>query len=83
LGDEPLRSYLANCAAGLLRVLRGDLNPLETLFPGGNDELAKGLYERSPAAVYVNHVAAATVAARARLGSNQPGISPAFAGYSK
>lgn len=68
LGDEPLRNYLTNCAAGLLRVLRGDLNPLETLFPGGSDELAKGLYERSPAAVYVNRIAAATVAARARLG---------------
>ena len=68
LGDEPLRNYLANCAAGLLRVLRGDLNPLETLFPGGNDELAKGLYERSPAAVYVNRIAAAAVAASARLG---------------
>lgn len=68
LGDEPLRNYLANCAAGLQSVLRGDLNPLETLFPGGSDELAKGLYERSPAAVYVNRIAAATVAARARLG---------------
>jgi acyl transferase domain-containing protein/SAM-dependent methyltransferase len=67
LGDEPLRNYLANCAAGLLRVLRGDLNPLETLFPRGNDELARGLYERSPAAVYVNCIAAAAVAARARL----------------
>jgi acyl transferase domain-containing protein/SAM-dependent methyltransferase len=68
LGDEPLRNYLANCAACLLRVLRGELSPLETLFPGANDELAKGLYERSPAAVYVNHIAAAAVAARARPG---------------
>lgn len=68
LGDKPLRNYLANCAALLLRVLRGDLNPLETLFPGGEDELAKGLYERSPAAVYANRIAAAVVAARARLG---------------
>jgi acyl transferase domain-containing protein/SAM-dependent methyltransferase len=68
LGDEPVRNYLANCAAGLLRVLRGNLNPLETLFPGGSDALAKGLYERSPTAVYVNRIAAAAVAARARLG---------------
>jgi len=66
-GDEPLRNYLASCAAGLLRVLRGDLNPLETLFPGGSDELAKALYERSPGAVYANRIAAATIAARARL----------------
>jgi len=67
LGDEPLRNYLANCAARLLRVLRGDLNPLETLFPGGDDGLAKALYERSPGAVYVNRIAAAAIAARARL----------------
>ncbi len=67
LGDEPLRNYLANCAVRLLPVLRGDLSPLETLFPGGSDELAKGLYDRSPAAVYVNRIAAAAVAARARL----------------
>jgi len=66
-GDEPLRAYLANCAAGLLRVLRGDINPLETLFPGGDDELAKALYERSPGAVYANRIAAAAIAARARL----------------
>ena len=66
-GDEPLRNYLANCAAGLLRVLRGELNPLETIFPGGEEELAKALYERSPASVYANRIAAAVVAARARL----------------
>lgn len=65
-GDEPLRNYLANCATGLLHVLRGDLNPLETLFPQGNDALAKALYERSPVAVYANRIAAAAIAARAR-----------------
>jgi acyl transferase domain-containing protein/SAM-dependent methyltransferase len=67
LGDEPLRNYLASCAAGLLRVLRGELNPLETLFPGGDDQLATALYERSPTAVYVNRIAVAAIAARARL----------------
>jgi acyl transferase domain-containing protein/SAM-dependent methyltransferase/acyl carrier protein len=66
LGDEPLRCYLANCAALLPRVLRGEINPLETLFPGGDDRLAKRLYEESPASVYVNRIAAAAIAARMR-----------------
>jgi acyl transferase domain-containing protein/SAM-dependent methyltransferase len=66
LGDEPLRRYLANCQARLLRVLRGEMNPLETLFPGGDDQLANGLYEQSPTAMYVNRIAAAAIAARMR-----------------
>src|SRR5262249_44068050 len=37
------------------------------LFPGGNDGLAKALYERSPGAVYANRIAAAVIAARARM----------------
>jgi acyl transferase domain-containing protein/SAM-dependent methyltransferase len=65
-GDEPLRDYLANCARILVKVLRGELNALETLFPGGDGELAKALYERSPASAYVNRIAAAAIAARAR-----------------
>jgi len=69
LDDEPLLNYLSNCAARLLPVLRGEMNPLETLFPGGNSELAKALYERSPGAAYANHIAAAAVAARARMGT--------------
>jgi SAM-dependent methyltransferase len=68
-GDEPLRDYLVNCARGLVRVLRGELNPLETLFPSGDGELARALYERSPGSAYVNRIAAAIVAARAREGS--------------
>jgi acyl transferase domain-containing protein/SAM-dependent methyltransferase/aryl carrier-like protein len=67
VGDEPLRDYLANCAKRLLPVLRGAMNPLETLFPGGDGELATALYERSPGSAYVNRIAAALVAARARL----------------
>jgi acyl transferase domain-containing protein/SAM-dependent methyltransferase len=67
LGDEPLRRYLAHCAVCLPRVLRGVMNPLETLFPGGEDGLAKALYEQSPGAVYVNRIAAEAIAARGRL----------------
>ena len=66
-GDAALRDYLANCSAKLLRVLRGELSPLETLFPGGDEELARGLYERSPSVAYVNRIAAAAIAARARI----------------
>ena len=64
VGDEPLRDYLANCARILVKVLRGELNALETLFPGGDGELAKALYERSPASAHVNRIAAAAIAAR-------------------
>jgi len=52
-----------------VRVLRGELNPLETLFPNGDGELARALYERSPGSAYVNRIAAAVVAARVRQGS--------------
>jgi SAM-dependent methyltransferase/acyl carrier protein len=69
IGDEPLRKYLANCAAGLLRVVRGEMSALETLFPGGDGKLAKALYEDSPGAAYANRIAAAAIAARARLGA--------------
>ena len=68
-GDEPLRDYLASCAAGMATVMRGEMNPLETLFPGGSDAMATALYERSTGPVYVNRMAAAAIAARARLGS--------------
>ena len=68
VGDEPLRDYLANCAAGLLRVVRGEMNALETLFPG-DGKLAKALYEDSPGAVYANRIVAAAIAARVRLGA--------------
>jgi len=68
-GDEPLRDYLASCAVGILRVLRGELSPLETLFPGGDDAMATALYERSPGTVYGNRLAAAAIAARVRLGA--------------
>jgi acyl transferase domain-containing protein/SAM-dependent methyltransferase len=66
-GDKPLREYLASCAAKLLPVIRGEMSPLETLFPGGDDSLATGLYEHSPSAAYVNRIAAAAIAARARV----------------
>ena len=69
VGDEPLRAYLANCAAGLLRVVRGEMSALETLFPGGEGKLAKALYEDSPGAAYANRIAAAAIAARARQGA--------------
>jgi SAM-dependent methyltransferase/acyl carrier protein len=45
------------------------MNALETLFPGGDGRLAKALYEDSPGAAYANRIAAAAIAARARLGA--------------
>jgi len=43
-------------------VLRGEESPLETLFPGGSPDLARGLYERSATMRYFNGVAAAVFA---------------------
>jgi SAM-dependent methyltransferase len=68
-GDPALRHYLENCSNLLLRVLRGEVSPLETLFPGGDNALAKDLYEQSPGSAYVNRIAAAAIAARARSGA--------------
>jgi acyl transferase domain-containing protein/SAM-dependent methyltransferase len=67
--DEPLRDFLRNCAHRLLPVLRGEMSPLETLFPEGDGGLAKALYEHSPGSAYANRIAAAAVAQRARVSS--------------
>ncbi len=69
VGDAPLREYLANCAALMTRVMRGEAPPLETLFPGGDGRMATALYEESPGPVYANRMVAAAVAARAKLGA--------------
>jgi acyl transferase domain-containing protein/SAM-dependent methyltransferase len=69
VGDVALRNYLMNCAALMTRVMRGEVSPLETLFPGGDDRMATALYEESSGPVYANRMAAAAVAARAKLGA--------------
>ena len=66
VADPPLRNYLSNCCAVLKRILKGQLDPIESLFPGGNGDLASALYSQSPAAAYVNQIAAAALASRGR-----------------
>jgi SAM-dependent methyltransferase len=55
----PLFDYIRHCGALVGKVLRGEESPLETLFPGGSPDLARGLYERSATMRYINGVAAA------------------------
>jgi acyl transferase domain-containing protein/SAM-dependent methyltransferase len=64
-GEEPpvLRDYVERCGSMLADVVTGKESPLETLFPGGRFDVAEALYEASPAASYVNEIAAAVVAA--------------------
>jgi acyl transferase domain-containing protein len=67
--NRALLDYVRNCANLVEPVLRGRESPLETLFPGGSDELAIGLYERSSTMRYVNALAATAVSV---LGTNVP-----------
>lgn len=61
--NQPLLSYVRHCGNLLGRVLRGEENPLETLFPQGGFDMAEALYERSATMRYVNELAACTVTA--------------------
>jgi SAM-dependent methyltransferase len=64
LQDDPyLNTWLKNCATLMQSVLLGQVNPLETLFPGGSDELAANLYGNSPGPRYANAIGAAAVQA--------------------
>jgi acyl transferase domain-containing protein/thioesterase domain-containing protein/SAM-dependent methyltransferase/acyl carrier protein len=56
-----LVAYLERCAGRLPRILRGEENPLETLFPGGSSETADFLYRDWAVARYFNAVAAAVL----------------------
>ncbi|MBR9805915.1 MAG: acyltransferase domain-containing protein [Alphaproteobacteria bacterium] len=73
----PLSNYILHCADLLGPVVRGDISPLETLFPGGDFSLALGLYERSATMQYMNGLAAAAVDA---LASARPGLKILEAG---
>ncbi len=71
-GEDAQREYLRLCADSLIGVLRGEINPLETLFPNGDETLARNLYEKSSAAVYLNRIVAAAVSARVTLRPKTP-----------
>ena len=57
--NSQLLAYVRHCGALVGSVLRGEENPLETLFPGGSVELAENLYTHSATMRYVNGIAAA------------------------
>lgn len=54
-------SLAANCGADLAPILRGDLNPLERLFPNGSADLAEQLYRDAPEAKAFNQLVRETV----------------------
>ena len=56
--NRPMLSYVRHCGELLERVLRGEENPLETLFPEGSSELAEAIYEKSATMRYINALAA-------------------------
>ena len=60
-GNSPLMDYVRHCIGLVGPVIRGEASALETLFPGGDFDLALGLYERSTTMRYMNGLAAAAV----------------------
>jgi acyl transferase domain-containing protein/SAM-dependent methyltransferase len=63
--NQPLLDYVRHCGDLVGPVLRGQESPLETLFPGGSEDLAIGLYERSATMRYINSLAASAIGALA------------------
>src|SRR5581483_1231028 len=57
--NKGLFTYIRHCGRIVRDVVTGRESPLETLFPGGNFDLAQDLYERSRTMCYINAVAAA------------------------
>lgn len=53
--------YVRSCLASQLALLRGEVSPLELLFPDGDFALAASIYESNPVAVHHNRQAAAVV----------------------
>jgi SAM-dependent methyltransferase len=61
--NRELFNYIRHCARIMRDVVTGRESPLETLFPGGEFNLAQDLYEHSQTMRYINGVAAAAAAA--------------------
>lgn len=68
-----LATYVERCHAMLPDVLKGEVSPLETLFPSGDWGTVEQMYHRYPVAQYFNTMIAAAVEARAaRATPGQP-----------
>jgi SAM-dependent methyltransferase len=61
--NKGLFNYIHHCSRVMGDVVTGRESPLETLFPGGDFDLAQDLYERSQTMRYINGVAAAAASA--------------------
>lgn len=62
--DAPiLLEYVKGCGTLLTKVIKGDVSPLETLFPNGDRDLAEGLYHRAALSRYFNAIAGAAAQA--------------------
>jgi acyl transferase domain-containing protein/SAM-dependent methyltransferase len=68
--DNPeMLAYVENCGALLAEVVTGRESALETLFPGGDFELAQALYRGSTTMRYMNALAGAAISAFATASS--------------
>ena len=59
--DLDMLHYAQRASGRLPELLTGRMSPLEALFARGNLDSAEGIYERSPAARYLNAMAAAAL----------------------
>ncbi|MEM7417515.1 MAG: beta-ketoacyl synthase N-terminal-like domain-containing protein [Gemmatimonadota bacterium] len=67
LADDPaLLRYVRHSGSLVTEVLSGKTSPLETLFPGGDFDLAGTLYEQAHVLRYVNAIAAGALEAYVR-----------------
>ena len=53
-GCYPMLSLILRCGESLAEVLRGRINPLELIFPGGDFSLVEQLYQDTPQIRYFN-----------------------------
>ncbi len=56
-------NYLKLCSENILGILRGEVNPLNLLFPEGSWDRAENVYRYNPVATYFNNIAAGVLKA--------------------
>ena len=61
--ESILLEYVSGCGQVLTEVIKGELSPLETLFPNGSPELAERIYHKAALSRYFNAIAGAAAKA--------------------
>jgi amino acid adenylation domain-containing protein len=61
--DRVLVDYFTSCADRQVEILRGEVNPLELLLPGGSHQVTDALYADNPVSRVQNQVAARVIRA--------------------